>query len=253
MKYNQTMGLEESSPKFPGGRPPPILVLPDEASSNTPTIRQARDAVQYHAINNNAEHRPLTLNHELRRARVKTSSGFFFWSEASLKRIVTEERIEAQLSRGHDVPWDLQQLTNTILAHHMKVYAILTMLAKHDDIHETIQQGVSDESLPLLQQSEDDDCPILLNGEILSCFSHWSDADRDSFMNYKHQVNPVLLGRDRDTVELDKSAILPIIHEEFVTRAGFGEVSRVQLHPECHTFRDVLPSVSLFDIRLSSR
>ncbi|RYN93764.1 hypothetical protein AA0120_g4141 [Alternaria tenuissima] len=243
MKYNQTMGLEESSPKFPGGRPPPILVLPDEASSNTPTIRQARDAVQYHAINNNAEHRPLTLNHELRRARVKTSSGFFFWSEASLKRIVTEERIEAQLSRGHDVPWDLQQLTNTILAHHMKVYAILTMLAKHDDIHETIQQGVSDESLPLLQQSEDDDCPILLNGEILSCFSHWSDADRDSFMNYKHQVNPVLLGRDRDTVELDKSAILPIIHEEFVTRAGFGEVSRVQLHPECHTFRDVLPSV----------
>ncbi|CAN9308974.1 unnamed protein product [Alternaria alternata] len=62
-------------------------------------------------------------------------------------------------------------------------------------------------------------------------------------MALKHQINPVLLGRGRDTVNLDKSAILPILHEEFVTQAGFGEVFRVQLHPECHTFRDVLPSV----------
>jgi hypothetical protein len=255
MKYNQDMGLDESSPKFPGGLPPPILVLPDDASSNTPTIRQARDAgtLQCHVINEDVKHCSHTLSKELRRARIESFEGSFFWSEGSLKRIITEERIKAQLSESHDVSRNLQHLTNTILTRHLKVFAILTMLSKHDDIHKSIQQGVSDESLPLLQQSKGDDCPILLNGEVLSCFTHWSDADRDNFMAFKHQVNPVLLGRGRDTVNLDKSAILPILHEEFVAQAGFGEVFRVQLHPECHTFRDVLPSVSLFDNMLSPR
>jgi hypothetical protein len=256
MMYDYDLNTDTSAARLPGGLEPPTLVLPNGVSkpnatqapsSSIVTIREVGDTVQRHGGYDDNEDQPRTLNEELRDAGIRGLQRDHFWSEASLKRIITEERVITLLSRCSYAASDRRVSPETILRSHLKVFAILTMLEKHDDIYECMQQGVSDETLPL-EQTNRGKRSILLKGNVLSCFDnrHWSYADRDGFIRLQYQVNPVTLGRDGDSArhkDFNESTILPIIKDTFVERAGYGAVSKVELHPECHAFQDVLPSV----------
>ncbi|CAN9195088.1 unnamed protein product [Alternaria sp. RS040] len=251
--YDYDLNTDTPAARLPGGLEPPTLVLPNEVlksnamhapSSNIVTIREVGDTVQRHDNAEDAENEPLTLNEELREAGVKGLQKDYFWSEASLKRIITEERVIALLSGCPYAASDRQLSPKTILKSYLKVFAILTMLEKHDDIYECMQQGVSDETLPL-EQMDHGKRSILLKGNVLSCFNnrHWSYANRDGFISYQYQVNPVLLGRDRDSAshrDFDESTILPITKDTFIERAGYGAVSKIKT-TECFALKRLLP------------
>ena len=237
---------------FPGGLEQPQVRVVDDASSphansalsNINTTSKATHTIRSNAVI--ARHRALTLNELLRQNVIQGVQKEIFWSEASLRRIITEERISAQLAGSHPLSLDLQCSPRDILANHFKIFAILTMLGKHDDIYRIVEEGVSDRSLPL-QMIDNVSCSILFNGQVALCFEGWSHSDRDGFIRTQHQVNPVFLeGGVEDTVrheDFDDSVVLPITHDEPIGSAGYGAVFKLKLHPECHGFQDVLPSV----------
>ncbi|KAH4034912.1 hypothetical protein HBI56_030250 [Parastagonospora nodorum] len=178
-------------------------------------------------------------------ARIKGIQDTKFVSEESLKHIITEKRIKAQLENHRTANYEVRYPPSAIVATHLKIFAILTMLGKHNDIYEFMEEGISDRSLPL-RLSDPATGTIVINGESPTCFRHWLSSDTDGFIRLQDQLNPVFLGRSAEPIahkEIDDRAVLPFISEKRIVEAGCGTVYKVEIHPDCHGFHNVLPSI----------
>ncbi|KAF1952013.1 hypothetical protein CC80DRAFT_596931 [Byssothecium circinans] len=115
----------------------------------------------------------------------------------TLKRIITTERILAELEPKLEVGDKtstkayLAHLADQIQSTHMKVFAILSLLERGAEIVNFVDEGVSDEDLPL-------ESDYLHDGQItrhdsfgspLGLFQKWGQADRSLFLKYQFHLH----------------------------------------------------------------
>lgn len=133
-----------------------------------------------------------------------------------------------------------------------KIFAILVILEKADQIEYFLEEGVHDGDLPLIRVREKAMPAVLKRrcksqgDEILcplSCLSGFSLRDTMGFDEYQWAVlAPVFERPSRKDVryyELEDQAILPFIEQSQpheMCHGGFGQVSKVKIHPEHHRF-----------------
>jgi hypothetical protein len=139
-----------------------------------------------------------------------------------------------------------------------KIFAMLVRMDKVNSIFKFIEEEVSDEELPLMQYippEETQGNSIQLrrkNGATrpLKCFDGWKDKSvRHFFRDQWEMVSPFFAQGEHCNVrhyQLADADILPFTydsHDEqgsngpgLLERGGFGEVFKVQIHPDHHKF-----------------
>ncbi|KAK0609727.1 kinase-like domain-containing protein [Bombardia bombarda] len=143
-----------------------------------------------------------------------------FWPLKLLHRILSRDRVQRELRihyKEHTND-ELQRLLNKIRpihnpkqgsvednTHCIRIFALLTLCDKAEDIESFINNGHSDDILPVTKQ-----CTCRRPNSVCSC--------------------GVCKQNDRQLTEIDRST----------REGGFAFVSRVKIHPSSHGFRDVL-------------
>jgi hypothetical protein len=195
-----------------------------------------------------------------------------FWPTPLLHRILTKDRIIEELQSHFyadlhlEVKRRLDLLADRIIKYHIKIFAALVMVHKAECIHAIIDQELKDIHLPL--EARGAKCELFQvsrkgRSRRLSCFQDWKIHEREAFLNLQHAVDPRILQRAQDRSrdrcapkheDFHEKAVLPFVqdndvradrHEEKMRR-GYGFVTVVKIHPDCHEFQDILDSVSLF-------
>ncbi len=155
-----------------------------------------------------------------------------FLSDASFKRLITEERIRSVSSTEVTTPFEGS----------MKVIAILLMVDKLDTLAALHSEGLTDKDLPV-ELSENRTALVSVHRVFRSLSRPRHNVQ--FFADQWRFLSPVLGGTD--TTEVDQRCPLPIIYKgSSQVRGGFSRVSEVKFH-HAHL---KLPAVSL--LRASS-
>jgi hypothetical protein len=189
-----------------------------------------------------------------------------FWPTPLLKQILTKARIieelDAPTQNGCLLSFHRSsfELTNQILAGRIKIFAVLLLLDQVQCIERALTEGLEDSNLPFEPRGDNSEL-FRASGshslQLVKCFSgpDWKIHERDSFSNYQQAVDPRILklegdGRTPKHEEFHSKAVLPFMHEirQGVPKmereyGGFGVVSVVKIHPQCHKFHNLLDSV----------
>ncbi|OAL01047.1 kinase-like protein [Phaeosphaeriaceae sp. SRC1lsM3a] len=186
-----------------------------------------------------------------------------FWTEKSLSLLLTKDGILKELQRYQDANpaycnrRTVLALASTIFEHHRKVFAILVLLEKGRLILDVMEE-VKDIDLPLHTLAGDTKhnmyrvSPQTSGSVLVQCLSGpssgWTTCLREAFSKYQHQVSPEFLdlesdGRTPKHKTFHDDAVLPFMHETEKEHGGYGTVSQVEVHPDCHGFHNLLDSI----------
>ncbi|RWA13207.1 hypothetical protein EKO27_g1899 [Xylaria grammica] len=153
-------------------------------------------------------------------------------------------------------PRGIQDVAKTVCAipaaeakSYRKIFAILTIIEKMDAILEFIRGGIHDGDLPFTKLEVDGKPGIFKLGrklhdakgaQPLKCFAGFSLMNLINFEEYQWAVLALIFDRPRRKdvkhYYLEDQAILPFIQEQEVSGGGFGQISRVDIHPDHHNF-----------------
>lgn len=192
-----------------------------------------------------------------------------FWPPPVWKALVTETSIFDTLLELDDIYDENTALT---LAREIvesgprrgvTVFTILVLIDKLDSVNHILRDckygGIRDEMLPLVLRLNDwgDSELFHRNGDKVAecCLYRWRAVHLEAFNNFQRRLSPTIFGLKQceDTLihlDLEDDAILPWceLQENVIPvpamSGGFGTVSRVKIHPMCHTFHDTLKEVS---------
>jgi hypothetical protein len=208
-----------------------------------------------------------TLGDVLRKCAVPhvEGGGKCFWPSRLLEDVLTVQRIRAELDEYVDpYPKFYRQNTNTQLAERIKeryivIFALLCLLSKGFCIQQFIAEQVKDSHLPFSIDRRDS-CklsPANTNQPIRSFQKSplkavkWQPHEREYIVNYQDSFNPVVFGWDQtgraQHRDFDTEVILPFVRSQnssATQQGGFATVDQVEVHPYCHSFHNILPSVS---------
>lgn len=129
-----------------------------------------------------------------------------------------------------------------------KIFAILVLMQKLETISDFIDEGLYDNDLPFILAEGPEKWLRELktnrkrngNQQPVKLFKGWKIHEIESFDRYQWQLlGPyfVLNTKKHPKVRhyaLDSHTILPFIEDEEVKPGGFGDVSRVKIHPAHH-------------------
>jgi hypothetical protein len=209
------------------------------------------------------------------------SSNSNFWSLKLLRHILSRHRVQRELKsyQGNAITY-LDQIrpeadpsTNSNTRTYIKIFALLILIDRGDEIGNFVEASVSDEDLPLGYRRHDTvlyrkDSPNV----ILACFNKWKSFIKDYFNTTQWKVvTPYLaLGPENEVnhYDLEDNTILPWIEQKDPSppgspsklsssnraylnptrnqgrEGGYASVSCVQIDPFSHGFQSVLQSVS---------
>jgi len=196
-----------------------------------------------------------------------------FWSLKLLRHILSRERILAEL-KTHDGLNNPETLLNYILPAesrhsgsipqtYLKTFTLLILFERVDEIGNFIEEGVSDQSLPVQRHQEASPGKVNLchkdrPNQPLTCFCKWKTHEKEDFLK-THQWRVLVPYFDLDDGNrageylLDDQTILPWCKRTDRSHSssqpsgwsgGYAFVSRVKIDPHSHGFHDVLQTVS---------
>ncbi|CAO2653795.1 Nn.00g032060.m01.CDS01 [Neocucurbitaria sp. VM-36] len=190
-----------------------------------------------------------SLDELLREKAIRHADGGskVFWPMSVLMEVVTRDRIVQELRRFQQLKGDVSQLIEKIATEYRRVFAILNLVGKEEYIQKFIEDNVKDIFLPL--QADDTIQYAISRTDApkrpLQCFKMLRTSERELFLQYQHQVNPEILGYNRDSgrvqhKDLEPAAILPFTATKAMRNGGYSTVTQVTVHPDCHEFNNVL-------------
>lgn len=123
------------------------------------------------------------------------------------------------------------ELPGRITGHAKKVFAALALMDKTGAIRSLLDEGLTDEYLPLSQHSGHEGL-LSRNGEMHFPFSRWRVASVNEFVRRKQWLflAPVLDTSGR-LIKVDPECPLPFVDSEIVDNGAAGIVHRAKLHP----------------------
>lgn len=186
-----------------------------------------------------------------------------FWPNELLNRILTRGRVVEELQEYQKADPRLFEgkalgaLADNILLYHRKVFAILTLLAQGSCIENVIEAGLKDKHLPLYareateyklyRKSRRDS-----KSHLVKCLlgQGWQTHQRERFLEIQYALNPQVMelntdGRTPKHKDFELQDVLPFMHQKRRHQGGYGSVTEVRIHPDCHRFDNVLKSVCL--------
>jgi hypothetical protein len=195
---------------------------------------------------------------------VGRDGGKEFLPLGSLYRILTKQRISDELTKlypdiqRHELNtligdiWNTKSIAqspeSTQITTRLRIFAVLALLDKVEEIRNFIRDKIYDSHLPLILSSTNDDGLRQLEhhgengGQSVKLFSSWPKVhDLESYAEKQWQVlSPYFqLSTSKHSeilhYDLQRETILPFVEkDEGRKRGGFGEVFRVKIHPENH-------------------
>jgi hypothetical protein len=188
-----------------------------------------------------------------------------FWPPKLLKEALTVQRIRTELDEYCLAFSDsYQEDTNTRLAerireNHIVIFALLCLLSKGHCIKQFIDEQINDSHLPFRMDRDDNRklyCAKSNHALRLFYKSHikavkWQTHEREYIVTHQDRLRPVVFGWDQtgraQHREFDTEILLPFVRlqkSSATQQGGFATVDPVEVHPDCHSFHDILPSVS---------
>ncbi|KAF8862911.1 kinase-like protein [Acephala macrosclerotiorum] len=185
-------------------------------------------------------------------ARVQWSSKAdeYFIPESALQEIITKERIHQEIHS--QTPLDTLDdvrlkshkiMLDTIFGNYRKVFAILVLIGKSDEILKFVSANIKDDQLPLADskvQQLNSDGIHTAKSSAFDIMKAWSKRDVVGF--YRDQwalTAPVFrFGKTIPHYEFDDQCRLPFILDPGFksSQGGYGKVWKVKIHPAHLTF-----------------
>lgn len=176
-----------------------------------------------------------------------------FWPEELLKRTMSKDRVLESLDPRakeyiHHILPPADMTPGLSGQGRMKIYALLTLMERAEQIVEFIEEGLRDQDLPLRFDNKDFFC----NGEVVNCFQNWRLFEKAYFEKQQWGfVTPFFqLGPDHSPkhYELDVRTVIPWVHDGTDSAlgipgrsyGGFGDVSRIIIDPDSHALWEPL-------------
>ena len=138
----------------------------------------------------------------------------------------------------------LSEHAHKVCQHAPKLFAALAYVKKGPSICSLLDEGITDDDLPLVRKKNDGGAFTLLrqSGIAIQSFEEWGPEDRENFDRVQRWMTAPIF-KPLQHYELDGKTILPFVSfegmedtEKKSKQGGYGEVYPVQLHPAHHKF-----------------
>jgi len=191
-----------------------------------------------------------TLAEALGNARMESPAeqGIFWIPNNELERMITPEATKAELQRTlvYENPRDCEKTASSIVHQAKKLFAILVLLDRPAFIQTFLDEGITDEDLPLSRIETTNN----VHGSLSFNYSHirtcsglpvnalriWESHAIEEFLRVQWMfLAPVFnFGEEIKHYDLADNCVLPFIEDEERTNAKFGGYSHVwgvRIHP----------------------
>jgi hypothetical protein len=203
-----------------------------------------------------------TLAEALRHARVESPAeqGIFFIPNNELERMITQENIKTELQRilVYENPRDCEKTASSIVHQARKIFATLVLLGRPAFIQPLLDEGLTDEHLPLSRIETTDNVhgSLRFNYSLRTCSGRpvkalriWESHAIEEFLRVQWMfLAPVFdFGEEIKHYDLPDNCVLPFIEDEERTNAksgGYSEVWGVRIHPAHQNLYRITSSVS---------
>jgi hypothetical protein len=191
-----------------------------------------------------------TLAEALRNARMESPAeqGLFWIPNNELERMITLEATKAELQRTlvYENPRDCENMASSIVYQEKKLFAILVWLDRLACIQTLLDEGLTDEDLPLSRIDTTDNVHGSLSfnySQVRTCsglpvkaLRFWESHAIEEFLRIQWMfLAPVFnFGEEIKHYDLDDNCVLPFIEDEEKTNAksgGYSDVWGVRIHP----------------------
>ncbi len=173
------------------------------------------------------------------------NSHFFFVPNCVQESLITVDTVarEIQAGKRHFGQPEAEQLAEETCHSARHLFAILAYMKRAPEICTLLEEGVSDEDLPLMRRHEDQQrfALKLRTGNPIKTMEYWSDEDLENFDRFQWWMTaPVFV--DKRHYDLYDNTILPFIpfRSDIETKepkqGGYSEVYPVRVHPSHHQF-----------------
>ncbi|TVY20106.1 Cyclin-dependent kinase 6 [Lachnellula arida] len=185
-----------------------------------------------------------SLKKRLRGARkecLKPSQSFFV-PRAAQDELLTRDAIAKDIqARNPDIGEDTA-LESAEKARECakQLFATLAYIRKGADICPLLQEGITDQDLPLVRASDGSFSLQRRTGEPIKTFEEWNDEDLEQFDRVQYWMTAPVF-QDKKHYNLDENAILPFMkfkssETQQAKQGGYSEVFPVRIHPAHHEF-----------------
>jgi serine/threonine protein kinase len=168
-----------------------------------------------------------TLEEDLWNARVTYKSHRSFIPITELKRLITVDRVSREL-HVHDpniLPIEIVNKAEIIVENATRLFALLILIGKEQDITSLIEEGIKDGDLPISG----------LRCKDIQVFSQWKPKAVKDFKQDQWSVISPIFDKIGEHYELDDHTILPFIENkerpEQLIAGGYSDVRSVRIHP----------------------
>ncbi|KAI8657993.1 hypothetical protein NCS57_01179600 [Fusarium keratoplasticum] len=202
----------------------------------------------------------------LQRCQRRSANGEPFWPDELLKRIMTRDRVLESLDSHTKAPIDtivLPAETSPGLSGRglVKIYALLTLLGKSEQIQVFIEEGLLDKDLPLRYEGAN----FFRGEEALRCFQGWRPSEKSLFdaQQWGFAVPFLWLAPTGSPkhYDLDSRTIIPWTYDSTdpvmeIAGASDGEVSevhRIAIDPDSQGLWEPLREMGLDDTLFALR
>jgi hypothetical protein len=219
----------------------------------------------------------ISLERQLRSSQIKHEDGSSFFSAKDISEILSREKIKRELERhqlSKEISVDVIRSNEVEMEPpqpqkgqtYLRVFALLLLLGREDEINQFVKDGVCDGILPVVpgQATEHDLCLKSAPDKPLRCFKKWRTHEREYFDNWQYRVSVPFFAPQRGPGPNEMTAphytfsnqtVLPWCtrdtkapsspHSKPLSerQGGYGTVHRVKMNPRCHGFQEILEKV----------
>jgi hypothetical protein len=199
-------------------------------------------------------------------------------NEAAVRREMDRDPIlsrlqddqKATLTKQICQPHRIATSPRGVYTSYRKIFAILVLIYEVDQITQFLNYEVTDSDLPLVNPEGSRNFELRRSHapkEALQCFEGWKIGHKRQFFEWQWAMLAPFLSRTRDGqvafYDFPDRTVLPFTKEatqshqkeyEPLERAegGYGDVFKVQIHPEHHNFQDYIVSAPENNVNLAN-
>jgi hypothetical protein len=206
----------------------------------------------------------------LREHQTQDINGLGFWSFPLLRHILSRDRVRNELRKYSNIDVEtyldhirpgVDPLLESDTSTYLKIFAILLLFDKGQEIVNFVRDGVSDQSLPLIRRPDTENylvelCRMDAPGHSLECLQKLDTFYRESFETFQWKLLVPYFDLDENSnarhYSLKERTILPWCKraknpvsstQQSKNDGGYAMVSCVKLDPLSHGFHGVLKEV----------
>ena len=185
-----------------------------------------------------------SLKTRLRLARkecLKRSQNFFVPRRAQ-DELLTKDAIAKDIqARNADIgEEEALEYAEKARRYAKQLCATLAYVGKGADICRLLQEGITDQDLPLERASDGSFALQRRTGGSIKTFEEWTDEDLEDFDRVQYWMTAPVF-QDKEHYNLDENVILPFMkfkasETQQAKQGGYSEVFPVRIHPAHHEF-----------------